>query len=119
LRFARACRLSIKALRHYDEVGLLPPARRRLELPLYARSQITRPSRSVPARRAHSDHQDNLDARAKGALPSGSMPSDASSVTRAIAPSTSYVERMMREGDVALFDRHPREPAATLLSPDR
>jgi PPM family protein phosphatase len=26
-RFARACRLSIKALRIYDELGLLPPAR--------------------------------------------------------------------------------------------
>jgi DNA-binding transcriptional MerR regulator len=26
-RFARACRLSIKALRHYDELGLLRPAR--------------------------------------------------------------------------------------------
>lgn len=25
--FARLCRLSLKQLRHYDEVGLLPPAR--------------------------------------------------------------------------------------------
>jgi DNA-binding transcriptional MerR regulator len=26
-RFARLCRLSIKQLRHYDELGLLRPAR--------------------------------------------------------------------------------------------
>jgi DNA-binding transcriptional MerR regulator len=25
-RFARSCRLSVKALRHYDEIGILPPA---------------------------------------------------------------------------------------------
>ena len=25
-RFARSCRLSVKALRHYDELGLLEPA---------------------------------------------------------------------------------------------
>ena len=122
-RFARACRLSVKALRHYDEVGLLPPARvDASSYRFYARSQIkTAISISllrslevpIPAIKAI------LASKAPYAL-AERLEAERRRIERDLARSRralSYVERMMREGDVlpyAISIRH--EPAMALLS---
>ena len=122
-RFARACRLSIKALRHYDEVGLLPPARvDASSYRFYARSQI-KTAISISLLRSLDvpipTIKTILDARAKGAL-AERLDAERRRIERDLARSRralSYVERMMREGDVLPYSIAIRsEPAATLLS---
>ncbi len=122
-RFARACRLSIKALRHYDEVGLLPPARvDGSGYRFYARSQLKTAisisllrSLEVPIPTIKAI----LEAKAPHAL-AERLDLERRRIERELARSRralSYVERMMREGEVlpyAIALRH--EPAMALLS---
>jgi DNA-binding transcriptional MerR regulator len=122
-RFARACRLSIKALRHYDEVGLLPPARvDASSYRFYARTQIkTAISISLLRSLDVPIHviKGILDAKAPSAL-AERLDAERRRIERDLARSRralSYVERMMREGEVLPYTialRH--EPAAALLS---
>jgi DNA-binding transcriptional MerR regulator len=122
-RFARACRLSVKALRHYDEVGLLPPARvDASSYRFYARSQIKTAisisllrSLDVPIAVIKSI----LETKAPGAI-AQQLDAERRRIERDLARSRralSCVERMMREGDVLPYSIAIRdEPAATLLS---
>lgn len=122
-RFARACRLSIKALRHYDELGLLRPARvdgsgfryyassqardavaisllRSFDVPLASIKEILRAPDAEAVAARLGDERERLQrdlARARQAL--------------------SCVERIMREGSLLPYEVSIRdEPAYTLLA---
>lgn len=121
-RFSRACRLSLKALRHYDELGLLRPARvdassgyryysrtqartaiaigllRSLGVPLPAiRALLDAPTDEAIARllAAERDRLEREVARGRDALRS--------------------IERIMREGDLLPYDVAIREERARLV----
>ncbi|HEU4408831.1 MAG TPA: MerR family transcriptional regulator [Polyangiaceae bacterium] len=121
-RFARACRLSIKALRHYDELGLLRPARVDASgYRYYARSQA-REAIAISLLRS-------LDvplAAVKGILASGEsadlaarLEGERARLERELARSRQAlfcVERIIREGRLMPYEVAVRsEPARTLL----
>ena len=121
-RFARACRLSVKALRHYDELGLLRPARvDDSGYRYYARSQARDAiaisllrSLDVPLAAV----KEILAANEAGALASR-LGAERVRIERDLARSKRAlfcVERVIREGRLLPYDvavRH--EPARTLV----
>ena len=122
-RFGHACRLSIKALRHYDEVGLLEPARvDGSGYRFYARTQI-KTAISISLLRSLDVPIPAIKAilRAEGpGLRAAQLDAERQRIERDLARSRralSYVERMLRDGDVLPYTIALREqPAATLLS---
>jgi DNA-binding transcriptional MerR regulator/predicted transcriptional regulator YdeE len=122
-RFARACRLSVKALRHYDEVGLLEPARvDGSGYRFYARSQI-KTAISISLLRSLDVPIPAIESILNARQPSRvaeRLADERHRIEREMARSRqalSCVERMMREGDVLPYTVAIRnEPAHGLLS---
>jgi DNA-binding transcriptional MerR regulator len=109
-RFSRLTGLTVKALRHYDELGLLPPAGvdpdtgyrsyspaqvgraewirtlRRLELPLDDISTLLASDDPTEVKRLLVDHQRRTAIRQPGATPSSAGPRWRRSQTRTTAP---------------------------------
>jgi DNA-binding transcriptional MerR regulator len=124
-RFARACRLSVKALRHYDEVELLRPARTDASgYRFYARSQV-KTAISISLLRSLDVPIPVIKEILAATAPSmvaEKLGLERQRIERDLARSRqalSCVERMMRDGDVLPYSVAVREePALTLLAVD-
>jgi DNA-binding transcriptional MerR regulator len=121
-RFARTCRLSIKALRIYDEQGLLPPARIDASgYRYYAREQardaiaiglLRSLDVPLPSIKAILGARDPSGLAAQLAGERARLERDLSRARQAL----SCVERIMRDGELMPYDVSVRdEPALALL----
>jgi DNA-binding transcriptional MerR regulator len=122
-RFARACRLSIKALRHYDELGLLRPARVDGSGFRYYASSQARDAVAISLLRSFdvplTSIKEILAARDPKAV-STTLEGERARIQRDLArarQALSCVERIMREGALLPYEITVRdEPAYTLLA---
>jgi DNA-binding transcriptional MerR regulator len=121
-RFARACRLSIKALRHYDELGLLRPARVDASNYRYYRRSQARDAIAISLLRSLGVPLATIKAILAERTPAdvaASLGGERTRIERELARSRRAlccVERMIRDGDVMPHTVSLRdEPGCRLL----